>query len=176
MSKTMGQFEQGFGELNTQAPDELAQFAFLIGRWRCEAKVQSADGKWQTFEAAWLGRFILDGYAIADEYGMTDSSGKLIVLGMNFRTYDAGKQTWNIKWLNALTGAWVDLGSQELGGVSFDGQSIKYAFREPVAAHAYTRATYTNISETHFTWLGEKSDDGKAWSEFMAVEAYRVDA
>jgi hypothetical protein len=42
---------------------------------------------------------------------MTDSSGKLIVLGMNFRTYDAGKQIWNTKWLNALEGTWTDLGS-----------------------------------------------------------------
>ena len=50
-------------------------------------------------------------------------------------------------------------------------ESISYAFKEPVADHAFTRATYTNISQTHFTWRGEKSDDGKAWSEFMVVEA-----
>jgi len=104
---------------------------------------------------------------------MTGPSGELIVLGMNFRAYDASKQVWNLKWLNALAGTWVDLGPGELGGVRFDGQSVIYAFKEPVAAHAYTRATYTNISETHFTWRGEKSADGKAWSEFMAVEAYR---
>jgi hypothetical protein len=42
-----------------------------------------------------------------------------------------------------------------------------------VATHAYTRATYRNISEAHFTWRGEMSDNGKAWSEFMIVEAYR---
>jgi hypothetical protein len=41
---------------------------------------------------------------------------------------------------------------------------------------AYTRATYTNISDAHFTWRGEKSDDGKAWSEFVVVEAYRSKA
>ena len=34
-----------------------------------------------------------------------------------------------------------------------------------MAAHAYTRATYTNISKTRFTWRGERSDDGKAWSD-----------
>jgi len=62
---------------------------------------------------------------------------------------------------------------EELGGVSFDGQSIIYAFKEPVAAHAYTRATYTNISKTHFTWRGEQSGDGKTWSEFMVVDVYR---
>ena len=104
---------------------------------------------------------------------MTGSSGELIVLGLNLRAYDAAKQIWNIKWLNALGGTWVDLGPEELGGVRFDNQSITYTFKEPVAAQAYTRATYTDISETHFTWRGEKSDDGKAWSEFMVIEAYR---
>jgi hypothetical protein len=169
----MDQVDQEFGNLNPNAPAALSQFSFLIGRWRCEAKVRSANGEWQTFRAMWLGRFILEGYAIADEYRMTSSSGELIVLGMNFRAYDATKQIWSIKWLNALAGTWVDLGSEELGGVRFDGQSIIYAFKEPMAAHAYTRATYTNISKTHFTWRGEKSDGGNAWSEFMVVEAYR---
>ena len=38
-----------------------------------------------------------------------------------WRAYDAARQTWNMKWLHALTGTWVDLGPQELGGVTFDG-------------------------------------------------------
>jgi hypothetical protein len=169
----MDQVDQNFGKLNPNAPAALAQFAFLVGRWRCEAKLKSATGEWQTFQATWLGRFILDGYAISDEYRMTSSSGELIVLGLNLRTYDPAKQIWNIKWVNALTGTWVDLGPEELGGVKFDGQSIIYSLKEPVAAHAFTRATYTNISKTHFTWRGEKSQDGKTWSEFMVVEALR---
>jgi len=106
----MDQVDHEFGEPNPDAPAALSRFAFLIGRWRCEAQVRSANGEWQTFHATWLGRFILDGYAIADEYRMTGSSGELIVLGMNFRAYDATKQMWNIKWLNALAGTWVDLG------------------------------------------------------------------
>jgi hypothetical protein len=171
--RPMDQIEQEFGKRNPNAPAALSRFAFLIGKWRCEARVRLATGEWQTLQATWLGRFVLDGYAIADEYRMTGSSGELIVLGMNLRTYDANKQTWNMKWLDALAGTWLDLGPEELGGVRFDGQSIVYAFREPVAAHAYTRATYTNISEKHFTWRGEKSDDGKTWSEFMVAEVYR---
>lgn len=160
------------GQLDPQS-ESLARFAFLVGSWRCEAKVRAADGEWQTFPATWLGRFILDGHVIADEYRMTGAAGEPLVLGMNLRTYDAARRVWNIKWLNALAGTWTDLGPEELGGVEFDGQTITYAFREPVAAHAYTRATYTNISRTHFTWRGEGSDDGRSWSEFMVVEAYR---
>jgi len=169
----MRQIEQEFGKANPNAPAALSQFAFLIGNWTFEASVKGADKGWQTFQGTWLGRFILDGYAIADEYKMTDSSGKLIVLGINLRTYDATKKAWNMKWLNALAGTWVDLGPEELGGVTFDGESIIYVLKEPVAAHGYTRATYTNISEKHFTWRGEKSDDGKTWNEFMVVEVYR---
>jgi hypothetical protein len=116
---------------------------------------------------------ILNGYAIEDEYRMTGSVGELIVLGMNIRTYDVIKQIWNIKWLQALAGKWVDLRPNELGGVRFDGQSIIYAYNEPMAAHAFTRAAYTNNSKMHFTWRGELSGDVKIGSEFMVVEVYR---
>jgi len=116
------QIAEEFGRPNPNAPAALSRFAFLIGKWRCEAKLKSADESWQTLEAAWLGRFILDGYAIADEYRMMSSSGELIVLGMNFRTYDAVKRTWNIRWLNGLAGDWTDLMSEQLGGVKVDGK------------------------------------------------------
>jgi hypothetical protein len=77
------------------------------------------------------------------------------VHGLNFRTYDRSQRAWNLKWLNAVAGAWTDPGPEELGGVSFEGQSIIYTFKEPAAAHAYTRVTYRTISEKHFTWCGE---------------------
>jgi hypothetical protein len=170
---SMAQSDRDFGKLNPKAPVELSRFAFLIGRWQCEAKLMSGNGAWQTFTAVWLGRYILDGYAIADEYRMPGPSGDLIVLGLNLRTYDVAKRTWNIRWLNGLAGDWTDLVSEQLGGVKVDGSSIIYAFKEPVAGHAYTRATYTTHSQTHFTWRGEKSDDAKSWSEFMIVEARR---
>ena len=144
----MDQTEQDSGNPNPNAPAALSRFAFLIGKWRCEARVRLPDGEWQTLQGTWLGRFILEGYAIADEYRMTDSSGGLVVLGMNLRAYDASKQAWNMKWLNALAGTWMDLGPEELGGVSLDGRSVIYAFREPVAAHAYTRATYNEHLRT----------------------------
>jgi len=169
----MSQNDRTYGKPNPRAPRELSRFSFLIGQWRCDAKVKQPDGKWLTYQAAWLGRFILDGYAIADEYRMMDTSGALVVLGMNFRAYDPAEQTWNIKWLDALKGTWTDLGLEELGGVKFDARSVVYAFKEPMAPHAYTRVTYTVLSDTHFRWQGDASDDGDQWREFMVVDAYR---
>ena len=171
----MNRANEDFGKPNANAPAALSQFAFIIGRWRCDAKALMPNGQWQTFQATWLGRYILDGYAIDDEYRMTGASGELIVHGLNFRSYDSARQTWNIKWLDARSGTWLDLGPQELGGIRFDGQSIIYAFKEPMAGHAFTRATYTSVSKNHFTWRGEKSDDGETWSQVMIIEAHRAE-
>lgn len=172
-SRLMKQHEQDYGKLNPKAPPELSRFAFLIGKWRCDAKLRRENGAWEILNATWEGRYILDGYVIADEYRMTTPAGELLVLGLNLRSYDAKKQTWNMKWLNALAGTWVDLGPEELGGVKIDERAITYSMKEPVAPHAFTRATYTNISENHFTWRGERSNDGKAWEEFLVIEVYR---
>ena len=105
----MKQHEQRVEKPNPNAPAELSRFAFLIGRWKFDAKFKLPDGEWQSFYGTWLGHYILDGYAIADEYRMIDSSGELIVFGMNFRVHDSAKQVWNIKWLSALEGTWTDL-------------------------------------------------------------------
>lgn len=165
--------QQEYGKLNPEAPPELSRFAFLIGNWRCDAELKGVDGTWESLQAAWEGCFILDGFVIADEYRMTTPAGELLVLGLNFRSYDAKKKSWNIRWLNALDGTWINPGSEELGGVRIDEEGITYSMKEAAASHAFTRATYTNISENHFTYRGEKSDDGKAWEEFMVIEAHR---
>ena len=165
--------EQEFGKPNPLAPAELRLFTFLIGKWRCEAKVQLPGGAWVTWPATWEGRYILDGYAIADEYRMWDAEGKLVVLGVNIRAYDAARKSWNMKWLHGLLGKWIDLGSEELGGVRVEGSSIIYKLKELATEHEITRATYTVVSPDHFRWRGEKCEDGKNWSEFVVVECYR---
>ena len=170
--------DPAFGKLSPQAPPDLGAFAFLIGSWQCNARVKSANGEWQRFEAQWIGRFILDGHAIADEYRMTTLSGQLAVLGMNVRTYNPATHTWTIQWLDGLTGACTNLVSEELGGVYINrsygrDSSVTYAFKEPTAAHRYTRDTYTTHSPTRFTWKGDQSIDAQTWTDFMLVECYR---
>jgi hypothetical protein len=172
-SQTMERDEHEYGKPNPNAPQALSQFAFLVGKWRGEAKLKREDGTWENLRALWEGRYILDGYAIADEYRMTTPAGELLVLGVNLRSYDAKKKAWNLKWLNALAGTWTDLGPEELGGVVADGKAISYRMKEPVARHAFTRATYTNISADHFTWRGDGSNDEKTWEQFLVIELYR---
>ncbi|MBZ5602415.1 MAG: hypothetical protein LAO79_08920 [Acidobacteriia bacterium] len=168
--------EHEYGKPSPNAPTELSRFDFLIGKWQCEARLKRENGIWESLRATWEGRYILDGYAIADEYRMTTLDGELVVLGMNFRVYDAKAKTWNIKWLNALAGTWTDLGTQEFGGIEANEKGITYSMKEPVAAHLFTRATYMNISADHFTWRGESSSDGTTWEEFLVIECDRDQA
>lgn len=159
-------------KLNPKAPPELARWSFLVGDWKGEAKLRREGGRIETLQVSWNGRYILDGYAIQDDYRMTSATGELIVLGTNIRAYDAQKKVWSMKWLNGLTGTWVDLGSEELGGWQVDEKSFSYNIKDLAAGPSLTRATYTNISPDHFTWRGEKSSDGKAWEEFLLVDLH----
>jgi hypothetical protein len=164
-----------FGTLNPHAPQELSRFGFLVGTWRCEARLKLESGSWETLQGTWVGRYELDGYVILDEFRMSRTTGELLVLGLNVRAYDVNKKTWTMKWLNALGGSWTDLGTDELGGVKMGENSVTYAIKEPLATHALTRATYCDISDTHFTWRGERSSDGSTWEEFLVIEANRTD-
>jgi hypothetical protein len=89
MTAQMPTNDNDYGKVNPLAPAELSRFAFLLGAYRCEIRLRLDDGKWQDFTGAWTGRAILDGYAIADEYRMNTLSGELVVLGMNFPSYEA---------------------------------------------------------------------------------------
>ena len=79
--------DKEYGTPNPKAAPELSQFAFIIGEWRCDAGVMGEDGTWQSYQATWVGRYILDGHVISDEYRMTNQTGELIVYGMNFRSF-----------------------------------------------------------------------------------------
>ena len=173
--------DANYGAPNPNAPEELSQFAFLIGRWRCESKVKGQDGEYQTHPAVWIGRYILDGYVIADEFRQMDSDGQLTQLGQTYRSYNSEERIWVMKWHDALASTWLDLGPEELGGVQVTETSITFKHHlppGPVAklfpAHTIFRMTITDISRDHFTWRAHVSTDGeKTWEQVQVVEAYR---
>jgi len=168
--------DEEYGKLNPKAPPELSQFAFIIGKWRCDARVKGEDGRWQPYQATWVGRYILDGYVIADEYRMTNPTGELIVHGMNFRCYSAERKTWVMRWLSATGAFWLELGPEKLGGVRVTPDTITFNIIDSFAPDALTRVTFSNIAESRFTWSSERSyDQGKTWTEFMIIEAHRTE-
>ena len=166
--------DKDYGTPNPKAPPELSQFAFIIGKWRCDVRVKGEDGTWQPYLATWVGRYILDGYVIADEYRMTNQSGELIVHGMNFRSYSVERKTWIMRWLSTPGSFWVELGPEKLGGVRVTQKTITFNLIDTFAPDALSRVTFSNISASHFTWSEDTSlDQGKTWKEFVVIEAHR---
>lgn len=56
-----------YGERNADAPNELAVFSFLVGKWQGTGRVRLENGAFAEFPVSWIGRYILDGTVIADE-------------------------------------------------------------------------------------------------------------
>jgi len=116
--------------------------------------------------------------------GCLAQSGEPIVLGMNFRVYTLPGSFGTSKWLNALDGTWTDLTSEQFGGARFAASPSPMPLSQSVAPQwPFTRATYTNISKSHFTWRGEKSDGREnldriqwSWSAIAPGSKSRADA
>ena len=70
-----------YGEPNALAPRELGAFSFLIGKWEATGKVKLEDGGSAEVAASWIGRYILDGIAIADRRQVNSVSGAVSVDG-----------------------------------------------------------------------------------------------
>ena len=87
------------GERSPRAPRELDVFAFLIGKWDGRGRTRLPDGKVAEYPVAWIGRYILDGTAIADEGHGPYPDGRPF-LGITFRQYDQSRKTWVIEFLN----------------------------------------------------------------------------
>jgi hypothetical protein len=78
-----------YGERNPGSPNELEAFAFLVGKWQGTGKVRLPDGKVAEFSGvSWIGRYILEGTAIADELHAAYPDGRPF-LGISLRQYDA---------------------------------------------------------------------------------------
>ncbi|HKE88690.1 MAG TPA: hypothetical protein VKB45_00050 [Gemmatimonadales bacterium] len=171
----------GFGMPNTHAPRELVTFDFLVGAWECESSVRAPDGSVRTRPATWVGRYILDGYAIADEFRQLGPAGEVAMLGQTFRAFNTDAKTWVMRWLDALDATWLDLGPEELGGVTVRDGTITYRHRRPrgrsgrlFPLQSLFRVSFVDITEAGFHWRSEVStDNGETWAEVQTIAARR---
>jgi hypothetical protein len=87
-----------YGEKDQDTPKELDVFSFLIGTWEGKGKTRLDDGRVAEFNVTSLGRYILGGTAIADEFHATTPDGKPY-LGINLLHYDRNRQIWVVEYL-----------------------------------------------------------------------------
>ena len=161
-----------YGTVHPDAPEQLATFAFLVGKWKCKGKVKAEEGQWRTFTADWVGQYILDGMAIGDEFRAVWDDGTLFKHGQNIRIYNVQQQSWRMKWIDALEATVISQGTKELGGVKVNGSGI--CFHILHESGEILRAQYINITDDSCQWHGSMlNEDDETWDEVMVIEATR---
>jgi hypothetical protein len=150
-----------YGEKSPTAPRELSVFSFLIGKWEGKGKTKIEDGKFAEYEVTWIGRYILDGTAIADELHGPAPDGSPY-LGISLRQFDAHRATWVIEYLNVSHSFLRKQVNRESGSVRVDGRNVTVNSEAPGVA---VREHYQVEDDAFVYRLDVSHDDGKSWSE-----------
>lgn len=160
-----------YGERNPNAPKELGVFSFLIGKWQGKGKTRLPDGRIAEFSGvSWIGRYILDGTAIADEGHAAYPDGRP-ALGISFRQYDASRKTWIVEHLNVSDSFLRKQVNGGSGSVEVDGRNVTVVSGLPRPS---IRERYLVAGHDNFVYLMDVSTDGgRSWTEGQIEMTFR---
>ena len=150
-----------YGERNAEAPAELDLFSFLVGKWSGTGRTRLADGshvEWQG--ATWIGRYILNGMAIADAIHVSGLEGKP-VLGITLRQFDTEHDAWIVEFLNVPNSFLRRQVNPSAGSVSREADSVVIISED---AQTRIRERYRLVDQNHFIYALDLSQDaGQSW-------------
>jgi hypothetical protein len=151
-----------YGEMNPNSPNELKVFSFLIGKWQGTARVKLDGGKFAEVPVSWIGRYILDGTAIEDEFHSTAPGGGPY-LGISLRQYDTKRKTWIIEYLNVSNSFLRRQVNGDSGSVAVDGLTVTVISGAP---DSMSREHYRVVDHDNFVYrLDASRDGGSSWNE-----------
>ena len=151
-----------YGERSPRAPRELDVFAFLIGKWDGRGRTRLPDGKVAEYPVAWVGRYILDGTAIADEVHGPYPDGTPF-LGITFRQYDQSRKTWVIEYLNVSESFLRRQVHHRTGSVAVSGRTVTVTSESPGIV---VREHYVVPDADNWVYrLDSSNDSGRSWNE-----------
>jgi hypothetical protein len=151
-----------YGETNPDSPNELKVFSFLIGKWQGAGRVKLDGGKFADFSVSWIGRYILDGTAIEDEFHSLAPDGSPY-LGISLRQYDTKRRTWIIEYLNVSNSFLRRQVNGGSGSVTVDGPSVTVISGTP---DSMSREHYRVVDHDNFVYrLDASNDGGSNWNE-----------
>jgi hypothetical protein len=150
-----------YGTRNAQAPSQLDLFSFLVGKWQGGGRTKLADGSYATFDGVtWIGRYVLNGMAIADEFHSTTPDGKPY-LGISLRQFDTQHHTWVIEYLNVSNSFLRRQVNPHSGSVSQDAGTIVVTSAD---GQTRIRENYRVADPSHFSYSTDMSrDGGRTW-------------
>lgn len=146
-----------YGRPNPEAPEELQQYAFIIGTCECQVeRFRYPDGKSISYKAVWKNSWTMNGWAIEDRV-FSEKDAPISV-----RIFDDQAKKWKLTYFIPkpyYVGEWV---GQKIGN------KIVLEKDEPLAGKkATSRLTFYNISEKGFKWMSENIfEDGSVFVDW----------
>ena len=158
-----------YGERNPRSPRELGAFDFLVGRWQGTGQTRLGSGRVAEYPVSWVGRYVLDGMAIADEVRAPNQDGTPL-LGITLRQYDDGRRTWVVEYINVTDSFIRKQVSGTAGSVVIDGNTVTIASESPGMS---IRERYIVADRDHFVYrLDVSTDNGRSWDEGPIVMTF----
>lgn len=142
--------ENPYGLPNPEAPQELLDFAPLIGECNCKSVARNADQTWgDPIDMVWRWKYIMNGMGVQDETLKADGkhSGSI-------RQFIADSTKWYVHYYSSAAPT-TTLSTWE-GNKNEAGNIILYKEQKaPNGIAGYFRLTFSDIGSSGFKWVGE---------------------
>ncbi|WP_191860727.1 hypothetical protein [Hanstruepera ponticola] len=155
-----------FGQPNPEAPNQITDYAPMIGSCNCTSTKRNQDGSWTDPEAmTWTWKYIMNGMAVQDETLKSDGSHS-----GSIRQYIADSSRWYVHWYSSKTPS-TKFPTWE-GNKQENGNIVLYREQAaPNGTEGFFRLTFYDISKTGYKWVGEWVDK----SESVVFPTWKID-
>jgi len=167
-------------EVNSAASSEVAQWGKMAGNWQVVATVFDQDGQ-VTGEiiGEWNWSYILNGHAIQDVYivpgreEQTDAS-LAYFYDTNIRSFNYQKKKWDVAWINTRHEDLQLWEAEQVNDTMVMRPNRPYMDAQ-VGEGVIRIITFYNMTETHFSWKEDRSEDGgETWFVSIKIEGTKV--
>ncbi len=131
--------ENPYGKLHPKAPEEVKEFKFMIGTFRCTDSILKPDGNFIVYPSIWKAKYFLNGYAIQDNSFNPRNPTS------NLRVYDPKSKRWKVTYLQSamgyFTGVWE-------GKKNSEGEIVLVSEQQGTNS----KLVFYNISDKSYNW------------------------
>lgn len=159
-----------YGSAHPDAPEEFAQFSFLIGNYDITSHAMTPQG-WSPPRpgphARWRGHYSLDGMTITDEwYDPNPDVDPNAPRGVNVRLYDADEGVWKMMWISTVGKQVQDLRAEMRDG--------KLTMWNVYPADIKSLAEFTVEDADHWYRTSYVNDPDSGWVPQFRLRATRI--
>lgn len=142
--------EQPYGLPNPEAPEQLLDWAPLIGSCDCVSERRNPDGSWgEPEEMIWRWKYIMNGTAVQDETLKADG-----IHSGSIRQFNVDSTQWYVHYYSSRAAAPI-LPAWK-GGRQESGDIVLYREQQaPNGADGFYKIVFSEITGNGFNWLGQ---------------------